>query len=71
MMDLLPFTLSFLNVGLLVLIFWVWGEEWWPTINGDNPDSGGVFIFLCGSASQNLICLCITWDLLEMAILIQ
>lgn len=40
-------------------------------INDDNPVSGGVFVFLCSSASQNLIFLCITWDLLEMAILIQ
>lgn len=37
-----------------MLIFWEWVEGWWPMINDDNPVSGGVFVFLCSSASQNI-----------------
>lgn len=40
-------------------------------IYDDDPVSGGVFVFLYSRAFQNLICLCITWDVVEMVILIQ
>lgn len=57
--------------GVLVICCGFFLLFFFAMIYDDDPVSGGVFVFLYSSAFQNLICICITWDVVEMVILIQ